>query len=52
MLAVRSGIEPLIGFAKTLIRHAYGIVNHGTYPTHTGRREGINNKTKVIKRRA
>lgn len=52
MLAFQSGIEPLIGFAKTLTRYAYGIVNHCTYPIHTGRLEGINNKIKVIKRRA
>jgi transposase len=52
MIAFESGIEPLIGFARTLIRYAYGIINHCSYPIHTGRLEGINNKIKVIKRRA
>jgi transposase len=51
-IAFESGIKPLINFAKTLIRYAYGIINHCWYPIHTGRLEGINNKIKVIKRRA
>jgi len=29
-----------------------GILNHCEYPIHTGRLEGVNNKIKVIKRRA
>jgi transposase len=51
-IAFESGVKPLISFAKTLIRYAYGIINHCWYPIHTGRLEGINNKIKVIKRRA
>ncbi len=39
-------------FAKTLLRYAYGIINHCDFPLHTGRIEGINNKIKVIKRKA
>jgi len=39
-------------FAKTLCRYRYGILNHCEYPIHTGRLEGVNNKIKVIKRRA
>ena len=39
-------------FAKTLERHRYGILNHCDYPIHTGKLEGINNKIKVIKRKA
>lgn len=39
-------------FAKTLDRYRYGILNHCEYPIHTGRLEGVNNKIKVIKRRA
>jgi len=39
-------------FATTLERYRYGILNHCEYPIHTGRLEGVNNKIKVIKRRA
>ena len=51
-LAFDSGLQPLIRFAKGLLRHVDGILNHCTYPIHTGRLEGINNKIKVIKRQA
>lgn len=39
-------------FAATLQKHRRGILNHCEYPMHTGRLEGINNKIKVIKRKA
>ena len=39
-------------FAKMLKRHDYGILNHCEYPIHTGKIEGVNNKIKVIKRKA
>ncbi len=42
----------LISFANMLERHRYGIVNHCDYPIHTGKIEGVNNKIKVIKRKA
>lgn len=51
-MAKESGIKPLINFAKTIIKHAYGIINHCRYPVHTSRLEGMNNKIKVIKRKA
>ena len=51
-LARQSKLKPLIHFAKTLKRYAYGIINHCHYPIHTGKVEGINNKIKVIKRKA
>ena len=51
-IAFESGIEPIVDFVKTLLRYAYGIINHCTFPIHTGRLEGINNKIKVIKRKA
>lgn len=51
-LAFDSGLQPLIRFAKGLLRHADGVLNHCRYPIHTGRLEGINNKLKVIKRQA
>jgi len=35
-----------------LERCHYGIVNHCDYPVHTGKLEGVNNKIKVIKRKA
>lgn len=51
-LAYESGIRAVISFAKTLKRYAYGIINHCKFPIHTSRMEGINNKIKVIKRKA
>ncbi|HRU01577.1 MAG TPA: transposase [Victivallales bacterium] len=39
-------------FAKTLEHCRYGILNHCDYPIHTGKLEGLNNKIKVIKRKA
>ena len=39
-------------FANMLERHRDGILNHCEYPIHTGKLEGVNNKIKVIKRKA
>jgi transposase len=39
-------------FANMLERHRYGILNHCEYPIHTGKLEGVNNKIKVIERKA
>ena len=39
-------------FVKTLKRYRYGILNHCDHPIHTGKLEGVNNKIKVIKRKA
>jgi transposase len=39
-------------FARTLERYRYGILNHCEYAIHTGKLEGVNNKIKVIKRKA
>jgi len=39
-------------FAKMLDKYRYGILNHCDYPLHTGTLEGVNNKIKVIKRKA
>jgi len=39
-------------FARMLKRYRYGIINHCDYPVHTGKLEGVNNKIKVIKRKA
>lgn len=51
-LARESVIPELRKFVKMLLRYAYGIINHCRYPISTGRLEGINNKIKVMKRRA
>lgn len=51
-LANESGIRAVKAFAKTLQRYAYGIINHCKFPIHTSRLEGINNKIKLIKRKA
>jgi len=39
-------------FAEMLQRRSYGILNHCDHPIHTGKIEGVNNKIKVIKRKA
>ena len=39
-------------FARQLRYFEYGILNHGDYPIGTSMLEGINNKIKVIKRKA
>jgi len=39
-------------FARMLRRHEDGILNHCHYPVHTSKLEGVNNKIKVIKRKA
>jgi transposase len=51
-MAYESYIKPVVTFAKMLKNYAYGIYNHCLYPLHTSRLEGINNKIKVIKRKA
>jgi len=51
-IAIESKIRPVMAFVKTLKRYAYGIINHCKFPIHTSRMEGINNKIKVIKRKA
>jgi transposase len=39
-------------FVRMIERYRYGIINHCNYPIHTGKLEGVNNKIKVIKRKA
>jgi len=51
-IADESNVKPLMDFGKTLVKHAYGIINHCIYPIHTSFIEGMNNKIKVIKRKA
>jgi transposase len=51
-IAYESGIYPFIAFAGTLLRYANGIIDHCFFPIHTSRLEGINNKVRVIKRKA
>lgn len=50
--AKQSMIKPVIKFAATLKHYAYGIISHCKFPIHTSRLEGMNNKIKVIKRKA
>ena len=49
-LAIDSGIQPLIRFAKSLSVHIEGLLSHTRYRLTTGVLEGMNNKIKVIKR--
>lgn len=51
-LAITSGIKQLKSFVKMLKDHAYGILTHCKYRIHTSLIEGINNKIKLIKRKA
>ncbi len=39
-------------FSKMLLKHFFGIVSHCEYKIHTSKLEGVNNKIKVIKRKA
>jgi len=39
-------------FVRMIERYRYGITNHCDHPIHTGKLEGVNNKIKVIKRKA
>jgi transposase len=39
-------------FTNMLKRYSYGILNHCDYHIHTSKLEGVNNKIKVIKRKA
>lgn len=39
-------------FANMLQKYSYGILNHCDYQIHTSKLEGVNNKIKVIKRKA
>jgi transposase len=50
--ALRSGIQPLIRFARRLRPYLPGILAHCRWPLGTNLVEGINNKIKVIKRMA
>lgn len=50
--AIRSRIEPLKRFARSLKAYLPSILAHCHYPLHTSLLEGINNKIKVIKRMA
>ncbi|MCP4576541.1 MAG: ISL3 family transposase [Deltaproteobacteria bacterium] len=42
----------VLKFADMLERRSDGILNHCEYPIHTSKLEGVNNKIKVIKRKA
>ena len=50
--AMRSRIEPLKAFARSLKNYLPGILSHCRWPLGTNLVEGINNKIKVIKRMA
>lgn len=50
--ALRSGIAPLVRFARRLRPYLPGILAHCRWPWGTNLVEGINNKIKVIKRMA
>lgn len=50
--ATDSGVRELVKLGKTLIRHADGILAYFDHRISSGPLEGVNNKIKVLKRRA
>jgi len=50
--AQTTSISALKSFAKTLLKNIYGILNYFDIPITTAKVEGINNKIKVLKRKA
>ena len=50
--AEASGIKVLLGLAKTLRKHALGLLAYYDYPLSTGPLEGTNNKIKTMQRQA
>jgi transposase len=52
VMARASLVPEVKEFAHMLKRHEDGILNHCDYPIHTSKLEGVNNKIKVIKRKA
>jgi len=52
MRATASGIRILQQFARTLKRHARGILNYFKFPISTGPLEGTNNKIRTLQRQA
>ena len=50
--AEASGIRVLLGVAKTLRKHALGLLAYYDYPLSTGPLEGTNNKIKTMQRQA
>jgi transposase len=50
--AEASGIKILVGLAKTLRKHATGLLAYYEYPISTGPLEGTNNKIKTMQRQA
>ena len=51
-MALESGIQPAIRFARLLKPYLRGILASAKYPMHTSVLEGVNNRIKVIKRMA
>jgi len=51
-IAVETKCQKLIKFVNMIQRYLYGIVNHCVFQINNAKLEGINNKIKVIKRRA
>jgi transposase len=51
-LAEASRVRILVGLAKTLRKHALGLLAYYDYPISTGPLEGTNNKIKTMKRQA
>lgn len=48
--AKKSGIKPLVKFARLKEKRIEGLIAHAIHPISTGKLEGVNNKIKVAKR--
>ena len=51
-MARDSGVRMLRQFAQSIERHFHGLLAYFQHPISTARVEGINNKIKVLKRKA
>jgi len=52
LTAGESAVNPIIKFAKTIVKHFFGIVNYFNHRITNAKVEGINNKIKTMKRQA
>lgn len=51
-MALSSGLQAVISFARNLKKYLHGIISSAKYPLNTSILEGMNNRIKVLKRTA
>jgi transposase len=52
LIAGESSVNPIIKFARTIVRHFFGIVSYFNHRVTNAKVEGINNKIKTMKKQA